>query len=209
MGGLGFVVVIVLYVWLAVAVVKAYWRRNWKSGTAALAVMILLPTTDAVIGRLYLKHLCATEGGLHVKQVVKEVEGFYGGVTTKDFPNYYGYTFVEGSSNAMPRPPDAVERFIIRDGNVVKEDPVPPMSLYELVHVKQKRGPYFDETSWIVLQRSDHSELGRYDVFTFRGGWAEWLLGGFADGRDSVAVCGNIPFHGEKIVVQNTLIPNR
>lgn len=208
MGGLGFLLVIGFYLWLTWRIVRNAWSKSWKWGSGVLVVMVLLPTTDAVIGRLYLGHLCATEGGLHVTRVVEGVDGFYW-VTSESDLKYFGYQFMEGSSHVIHRPPGTVARVSLRDGIVVKEDPVQPLSQYEFDIINHGRGAYFDETSWVVRQRSDMSELGRYSVFTFRGGWAEWLLSGFADGRGSVAACNNIPFHGEKTVLQSTLIPKR
>lgn len=189
MGGIGLIIAVGLYFWLAIKIVVSAWRRRWKFGVAVLVVMILLPTTDAVIGRLYLKHLCATEGGLHVKQVVEGVEGFYMDGALRDFLKYHGYTFIENTSSAFHRPPNSVERYILRDSNIVKEDPVPPRSEYELTHSLENRGFYFKDYRTSVRQISNKQELGSYDHFIFLGGWAEKFLGGFADAGGMVAAC--------------------
>ena len=42
----------------------------------ALAVMLLIPTTDAIYGRYKLKQMCAAEGGLKVYRVAEHGGGY-------------------------------------------------------------------------------------------------------------------------------------
>lgn len=72
--GLVILLIIAAYVAIAVVVVKAIKPTSWK--LLAVVAAVLVPTADAAIGRLYLAHICAAEGGLQVLRTVEAVEGF-------------------------------------------------------------------------------------------------------------------------------------
>ncbi len=61
MGGLAVVLLLVGYLALSVWLIAKV--RGARAKLIVLAIALLLPTADAIVGRLYLKHLCAREGG--------------------------------------------------------------------------------------------------------------------------------------------------
>lgn len=74
MSGSGVLFFIGLYFFIAYKVVGAVKTKALKG--LAIVIFALIPTADAVVGRIYLQHLCATEGGLKINRVVNGVEGF-------------------------------------------------------------------------------------------------------------------------------------
>src|SRR5690349_7846883 len=96
MGGLAVLLLLALYVWIAMKVVRRL-KPGWGKALA-VAAFVLIPTADAVYGRVRLKQMCAAEGGLKIYKTAKNVEGLYVerlGATpewiTKD-----GFKYVEG-----------------------------------------------------------------------------------------------------------------
>lgn len=104
MGGLAVLLIIAAYIGLACAIAYKIKSKKWK--IVAIVAAILVPTTDAVVGRLYLQHLCATKGGFKIYRVVEGVEGFYDGRwrPTSEWLTKYEYRFVEGKDlDGKPR----------------------------------------------------------------------------------------------------------
>lgn len=58
MSGIGVLFVIGLYFFIAYKIVGALKTRRLK--WLAVVILVLIPTADAVVGRVYLQHLCAT-----------------------------------------------------------------------------------------------------------------------------------------------------
>ena len=116
MGGLGVLLVVGLYLFVAYKVVNSAQTR--KGRWLLVALMTLIPTADAIVGRLYLHHLCSTEGGLKVNRVVNDVDGFItDSAATDEWIKGHGYQFTEGNPvNGL------VRRFSWRNGSVVRED---------------------------------------------------------------------------------------
>ena len=182
MGGLGLLIVVAIYLAIAFKVSKAI--KNRKARYVAIAFFALLPTADAIVGRIYLKQLCATEGGLKVFRVVDNVEGFL------DTPGSYllkkyGYSFIEGNLRGN----GIVDRVSLRSGGLVVETGVPRKSQYQIRRIVNERGMY----SWdqyVVEEIASASVLASFTQIIFKGGWAERLLSGFSDsGGGSAAWC--------------------
>ena len=98
MGGLAVFSLIGLYFFIFYKIVKAIKSKRYK--WLAIAILSLIPTADAVVGRIYLQHLCSIEGGLKVYRVAKGVEGFMisgGGGDGDIYVEKYGYKFTEST----------------------------------------------------------------------------------------------------------------
>ncbi len=94
--GLLIIAVIFAYVMLAKFIINK--QKTKKAKNIALAIMILIPTWDIIIGYPIYKYLCLTKAGVHIYKTVDNVEGFYIGVKSKDYEPYEpykGYKYVD------------------------------------------------------------------------------------------------------------------
>ena len=187
MGGLAVLLLIGLYITGVVWMVRA--QESKRAKLIALVVALLIPTVDAILGRIYLQHLCDTEGGLQVNRVVEGVEGFmYKKFTDGDgyWVKKHGYKFTEYAPvNGK------VVRYSNQNGQIVREAGVDSISKYQFrsSFVSGVIGRIEDNTETI-----DGGEvLASYKSFVFQGGWAERFLSRFSDagGPDNVARCDN------------------
>lgn len=60
-----------LLVYLGIAWLVIKRLPSKKAKWIAVAIFILVPTWDEILGRIYFKHLCETEGGVKVLKMVK------------------------------------------------------------------------------------------------------------------------------------------
>ena len=83
--GLMVVGVIVGYIFLAKFIVtKVYEKtKSLKKKYIALAIVILIPTWDAILGLPIYLYLCKYHAGVKIYQTVDNVEGFYVGEEIK------------------------------------------------------------------------------------------------------------------------------
>lgn len=186
MGGLAVVFFIGLYIAIAYWMFKRFDGSNFRWLVVALAVLI--PSGDAVIGRLYLKGLCAEEGGLKVYRVVEHVDGFMEQLGTDYWVKIGGYQFSED----FPMN-GGVTRYSRMDGQVVQEDNVPPQSQYRVrrQHIGNVHDRY--RRSVFLVERILNGEVLATDTqIAFNGGWAERFIALFSDaGGGAVAWCTN------------------
>lgn len=201
MGALLILFVAGLYLWQVIRI-----TRKVKPGWAKFLVLViaaLIPTADAFIGRLYLKHLCATEGGLKIYRVVEGVEGFYetGSTPSEGWIKKHGYKFVEGGHvGGTP------ERMSLQpDGSIVLEENVTLQSkyVYEL-----KRGDlndlYFRSEQNIRVIETNETLSRNVDI-DFAGGWVERAISGLYAKRGRGGTCNSTIFITE--LVPKTLKP--
>jgi hypothetical protein len=73
--GLTVLAVLIGYVITAWVVIKRL--PNKKAKWIALAIFILIPTWDEILGRIYFKHLCETEGGGQTFKTVEVGKEFF------------------------------------------------------------------------------------------------------------------------------------
>lgn len=205
MGGLGVLFVVGLYLFVAYKIVNS--TKTKPTRWLAVVILTLIPTADAVVGRVYLKHLCATEGGLRVSKVVTGVEGFMidSGVTDY-WVKTHGYQFVES------RPlNERVNRFSRQNDKIILEENVVPKSLYRLHFVKEGDKDFYWKQQRRVEVISTNEILATDTTIGFSGGWAEYFLARFSDaGPGSVAWCdseNNSPEEKYTRVVLNSLKP--
>lgn len=187
MGGLAALFFIGLYIAIAYWVFKRCGRSGFR--WLVLAVAVLIPSGDAVVGRLYLKQLCAEEGGLKVYRVAEHVDGF---MDDGSHSNYWvserGYQFAENRPiNGM------TTRYFKQDGQIVQADNVLPESQYRVR--SQNIGSVHDRylRNLFLVESIPNSEILATDTqIAFNGGWAERFIALFSDsGGGTVAWCTN------------------
>ncbi|ATB70215.1 hypothetical protein SJPD1_2116 [Sulfurospirillum diekertiae] len=99
--GLMVVGVIVGYIFLAKFIVTKVYEKtqSLKKKYIALAIVILIPTWDAILGLPIYMYLCKYHAGVKIYQTVENVEGFYVGEQDKAKESitlpYKGYNFVD------------------------------------------------------------------------------------------------------------------
>lgn len=97
--GLMVVGVIVGYVLLSKFIVtKVLQEHGLKKANIALAIMILIPTWDVILGYPIYAYLCLTKAGVHIYKTVDNVEGFYVGekdAQYEPYEPYKGYKYIE------------------------------------------------------------------------------------------------------------------
>lgn len=188
MGGLLVLALIAGYVWGAAKLFKRvgpYWAK-----ALVVIVAILLPTVDAVYGRIKLKQMCEAEGGLHVYRVVEGVEGFDtpSGPPFDEWIVKYGYRFVEGKElNGKP------SRLSLRsDGQIVREIGITPVSEYIYERDKGNSGDVFDRSGVHIRVRSTDEILSRDVNINYAGGWFERFVNGLYAARGTAGTCGPV-----------------
>lgn len=97
--GIMVVAVIVGYVLLSKLIVtKVLQFHGLKKANIALAIMILIPTWDVILGAPIYAYLCLFESGVKIYKTVDNVEGFYVGEKDTQFEPYEpykGYKYIE------------------------------------------------------------------------------------------------------------------
>jgi hypothetical protein len=187
MGGLAVLTLIGLYIFAGYKFVKTFKPGYHK--WLAIAALVLIPTADAIVGRIYLQHLCATESGLKVYRVAQGVEGFIGawGSEPDAMPvEKFGYYFSEG----MPMN-GRVKRFSKKNGQPMMENDALTKSKFRVRLTRDaETGTIFPRTV-VRVETFPIGEVLAADIqLGFSGGWAERFLGGFSDaGVGVVAQC--------------------
>lgn len=204
MGGLGALLVIGVYLVIAYKVIRAI--KGQKARYVAVAFFVLLPTADAIVGRLYLTYLCATEGGAKTHRVIENVDGFRdetGPAHPTDYRIKQGYQFVEG-----PLLHDGnVNRLSLREGASVREQDVPPKSMYRFYFMRIGERELFERNRHVVEVMGTREILAEHTQIVFAGGWGEQLLAGFTDaGVGSAAWCNADKSAAERGKIINTLL---
>jgi hypothetical protein len=184
-GGLTVVVILIGYSIATVWIVKRV--KGAAIRVIALGLAVLIPTADAVIGRIQLKRMCSMEGGLRVSRVVEGVEGF---LDSSDRTGYWverhGYRFTETNVQAG----GLVDRVAWVSGKPSWERGVPMSSLYRYRDWTRTKAGRFEKHEYAVEVIASGEVLSRNTDFRFVGGWAERFLSGFSDaGAGTVAGC--------------------
>ena len=197
MGGLLVLVLAGLYLWIVFVAVRKV-PKAWGKALALL-VAVSIPTADAVYGRIKLKHLCETEGGMRIIRKVGNPGGFYQNREPRDeWIRNGGFDFTEGRE--------------IKDGNIVnvrlvksengspkKLVGVPFISAYELAAYSvpdvQHDFERLKYTSWVrteivVKARVTEEVLGRVTDFSYAGGWVERFIASTYAARGNAGTCG-------------------
>lgn len=192
MGGLAILLIVVLYIALAVWLVvraKGWWRK-----AAVGLIAFLLPTADGYLGRMYVEHLCAKDGGLKVYRVVEGVEGVLGLAPDLQTLKRTGYRFIE-IDRATVDPKRAywrIER--TPDGQIQEGFDAKPRAKYK---IERKHGgtgfPTRVAISDMQVRELTSGEVtARIRKYSGGVGWAERFLAqftgaGYAQGAECAA----------------------
>lgn len=181
MGGIAIIFFAAAYVYAAVWLFKRT-RGPWRRGLV-LALAVLIPTGDAVVGRIQLNHLCEAESGVKVFRVAEHVEGFMDIWATDYWVAAGGYRFVES-----PPVNGVVTRYSRKNGQIVKEDRVPPISQYRVVEGRTSiKGRYLKD--WYAVETAQGEVLATNTRIAFKGGWVARFLASFYAASPAMAGC--------------------
>lgn len=196
MGGLLVLVLVGLYLWIAYVAVRKV-PKVWGKALA-LVVVVLIPTADAVYGRLKLKHLCETEGGMRIFHTIGNARGFYQNREPREeWVTKGGFDFTEGK---MLKNGNLVNVRIVKSesGLPIKLVDVPLISIYELAthslpdiqsnYEQLKYAPWV-RTDIVVQARESGEALGRVTDFNYAGGWVERLIASIYAARGNAGTC--------------------
>ncbi len=192
MGGLAILLIVVLYVALAVWLVVR--MNGWRRKAVVGLIAFLLPTADGFLGRKYVEHLCAKDGGLKVYRVVEGVEGVLGLAPDRQTLKRTGYRFVE-IDRATVDPKRAYWRIEqLPDGQIQQEFDAKPRAKYI---VETKHGgtgfPTHIAISDLQVRELASGELAaRFRMYSGGAGLAERFLAqftgaGYAQGAECAA----------------------
>jgi hypothetical protein len=176
-----------VYLWVAYKVVRRI-NPNWGKALA-VAVFVLIPTADAVYGRIKLKQLCEAEGGVRIYRTVEGVEGFYDERWSPD-PEWltnYGFRFLEGKG------PDgnSLRIKLGPDRKVFEERNVVPESRYQYEYSGAEFGNGYFRGESRIRDLQTKEILSRYVDIIYQGGWAERFLS-YDGGPGFAAFCKDV-----------------
>lgn len=205
MGGLFVLFLLAIYIWGAYKIVR--WIKPVWGKTLVVVAILLIPTADAVYGRIKLKHICETEGGLKVYKTVEGVEGFFidrlG--ATPEWITKYGYRFVE--SKGVGGRPMRLSRE--QDGRIVAEENIVPRSKYRYEYSGTNFDIGYARGEKRIRDLQTNEIFARYVDFSYEGGWAERLVGRISDAGSGFV--GNCQYGADTIslyqFVSETLKP--
>lgn len=185
MGGLLILFLGALYIWGAakvVGLIKASWAK-----ALLILVFVLIPTADAIYGRIKLKQMCEAEGGLHIYRVVEGAEGFDDPESRPDesWLRVYKYQFVEGKELSGKR--SRLSQGL--DGTYLREEGITPISKYIYEDERNDRNNVYHRYEQHIRVKATGEILGRYIDFNYAGGWVEQFVAGLYAARGTAGTC--------------------
>lgn len=188
MGGLLVLALIGGYIWGVTKIficIDTYWGK-----TLIVVAAILIPSADAIYGRIKLTQMCEAEGGLHIYRVVEGVEGFDdpSGPPDDEWITKYGYRVVEGTE--LGGEPSRLVRQ--PDGRVIREMGITPMTKYIYEMDKGDSKDIFDRSGSHIRVRRTGEVLSRDVNINYAGGWFERFVNGLYAARGTAGTCGPI-----------------
>ena len=183
MGGLAVLFLLGIYIFIAYKVVGLAKTKALKA--VALAVILLIPTADAIYGRIKLKQMCAAEGGLKVYRVAEHVEGFMADAADGFYIQRFGYQFTESE-----RTHGKYYRASKQNDQIVIEENVMLKSQYRirLKNIGDTKDSYL-RSQYLVENINTGEILATDTQIGFNGGWVERLVAMFGDGGISPTWC--------------------
>lgn len=202
MGGLAVLALLGLYIFLAITVFQA--AKTTSAKVIAVLLILLIPTADAIYGRIKLQQMCKAEGGLKVYRGAQGVEGFMYDFADERWITQYGYKFLEVDEYPGESEYEAKRiglkkytRFFNNNGQIEREEGVIYKSKYRFktrnlnyhpAIVDEKRS--YDRFQDSIEDIATSEVLATYTSIDFNGGWAERLIALFSDaGGGAVASC--------------------
>lgn len=160
--------VIVGYILLSKFIVtKVLQSYGLKKANIALAIMILIPTWDVILGFPIYAYLCMFESGTKIYKTVDNVEGFYVGkksLSDEPIEPYKGYKFIEYKEMDFSRPTGKYYRSYWADYWYDKK--IADMCVYPL-HPNNTAYSYteaFNKGKCIVKEEIAEGEVSRWEV---------------------------------------------
>ena len=187
MGGIGFLLVIFLYIVVLVSLVAKAPTLKYK--ILVLLAVLLIPTADAIYGRIKLHQMCKADGGLKIYKVAHNVEGFMDQWAEPDkyVVEHKGYKFAESKEEY-----GLCNRVSMQNGELVFEKNVKPKSKYK-AYLSDGSDIGSDKLYWrqeaVVETYPEGEVIAEIVRIGFRGGWAERFLGSFSDAGSSSVLC--------------------
>lgn len=199
--GLSLLMIVVAYIYIARFIIKKIGNKKIKY--VILAVFILIPTWDVILGNLTFRYLCYKEGGEKIFKTAENVPGFldlYAGDPTNTILNY-GYKHLETKSKM-----GGYKYFSMsHDGTIVTSDIDEPVSNYSFYEKKHEYNfPWriirYDQ----IIEHIDKKEIMAVRKrLSYSGGWISRSLGEIGGGT---LTCPKIKM-GYKEFFINTLRP--
>lgn len=188
MGGLLVLALIGGYFWGITKLVKSA-PKLWQKALIVVAAL-LVPTADAVYGRIKLRQMCEAEGGLHIYRVVEGVEGFEdsSGPPYDRWLTQYGYRVVEGTELGGKH-----SRLTLQiDGNIVREFGITPTTDYIYEIESGNPASTYDQDGSHIRVRNTGEILSRDVNINFAGGWFERFVSSLYAARGTAGTCGPV-----------------
>jgi len=73
----GLIVLVVCITYISIALFTTIKVKGWKKKTIALAVFILIPTADVIVGNIYFKYVCSQYSGVFIYKEVGIGDEYY------------------------------------------------------------------------------------------------------------------------------------
>lgn len=185
MGGIGFLLVIFLYIVVSIALVAKAPTLKYK--IVVLLAVLLIPTADAIYGRIKLNQLCEADGGLKIFKQPHSIEGY---MTSNEHVDDYLVKKGVFKFSESEEQQGVSTHVSMQNGELVYEKDVKPISKYKtyLGDSVQLDNAYGYQDS-VVETYPEGEVVVRDREYFFRGGWAERFLGSFADAGPSSVGC--------------------
>ncbi len=187
MGGLLVLFLMVLYVWIALKIMRRV-QPMWGKAVLVLA-FILIPTADEIYYRTKLNAYCKHEAGFKIYQQVSKQQGLVDdSAVYPDYLELYPVKFVESQNKVN----GLVRRFGRLPDESIKLSEADIFSAkYEFIR-KRINTQVFLESQYSIVDRSTGKSLGSLSNLNYYGGWFQrGLLGNIADsGPTLISNCG-------------------
>jgi hypothetical protein len=205
MGGLLIILSVGGYVWITSKLLLR--ARGVLLRATIVIAALLIPTTDAVYGRIKLQELCDSSGGVRAIRTAEDVEGLFSNLLGESLIRRIGYTYVET--------PDLKAGAYIRyvrqaTGQIEKEKALDLRSKYELRFTPgNPKDNYMIDTLRVVSRDTDEV-LGAALLYSYSGGWVERLIASVFASRATAGTCDlNDPILTAEFLVSATLKPRK
>jgi len=184
MGGLGFLLVIFVYIFVTFALVILTPTLKFKA--LVLLSALLIPSADAIYGRIKLNQMCKADGGLRIYKQPHDIEGYMSEFIPDETAvknRFFTFSEAEVSKGVF-------NRSSMQNGTLIHEKNVKPRSRYKayLGNVVQLNSSYGYQDS-VVETYPEGEVVARDRLYLFWSGWAERFLDGFADAGPSWVKC--------------------
>lgn len=200
MGGLLILVLCGLYGWFAYKLIVRTHKPVAK--TLLILAVVLIPTADAVYGRMKLKQMCEAEGGLKVSRVIENVDGFFEGSQTLDdiWLKKFGFRFIEGKTTAGT----FLRKELGQDGATAVLNVDTLQSKFGIGFDNGNADSNFRRVQLYVYELANQERLATFTNITFNGGWVERLVAGMYSSTPNSEGCELTDF-GDITLVQSVL----